>query len=85
MSKATCCNGACRQGRDCPRRLIRWPLFCTRCGSVTHYAEDCTRMPPRMGMSQQERDMLDHVRADRNAVLLAALVFVLGLMVTGMP
>lgn len=63
----------------------RFPLFCTRCGSRTHYAEDCTRMPARMGMSQNERDLLDHVRRDRNALLLAGLVFVLALVVTGAP
>ena len=81
-----CCSGDCQQGRACPAaKRIRWPVLCTRCGSLSHFAEDCTRMPPRMGMSQQERDLLDHVRADRNAVLLAALVFVLALVVVGMP
>lgn len=66
------------------KRAIRWPVLCTRCGSVTHFAEDCTRMPARMGMSQQERDMLDHVKADRNAVLLGVLCFVLALMLIGL-
>jgi hypothetical protein len=81
-----CCTGDCQQGRTCPaRRSIRWPVLCTRCGSLSHFAEDCTRMPARMGVSQQERDLLDQVRRDRNAVILAALVFVLALVVTGAP
>lgn len=61
------------------KRVIRWPLFCTRCGSLTHFAEDCTRIPAGLGMSQHERDMLALVRRDRNAVLLAAVAFVLAL------
>lgn len=62
----------------------RFPLFCTRCGSRTHYAEDCTRIPARIGMSQQERDLVDMVRADRNVVLLAAALFVLALILFGL-
>jgi len=42
----TCCNGNCNQGRTCPeRKAVRWPMLCTRCGSTSHYAEDCKRMP----------------------------------------
>lgn len=63
------------------RKWIRWPVFCTRCGSLSHFAEDCTRMPPGLGMSQHERDMLAMVRRDRNTVLLMATVFVLALVV----
>ncbi len=64
-----CCNGACKQGRDCPaRRVIRWPLLCTRCGSRDHYAEDCTLIP-KLGLSECELDMLDDARRDRNIVL----------------
>jgi hypothetical protein len=67
------------------RKWIRWPVLCTRCGSLSHFAEDCTRMPAGLGMSQQERDLVAMVRRDRNAVLLAAVVFVLALVVTGAP
>lgn len=63
---------------------IRFPMLCTRCGSVSHFAEDCKRMPARMGMSQQERDHLAGARADRNVVLLAAAFFVLALVLFGL-
>lgn len=83
-----CCNGDCQQGRTCPAAKnytwpswIRWPVLCMRCGSLSHFAEDCTRMPAGLGRSQHERDMAAKVRADRNAVLLAALAFVLALVV----
>lgn len=56
-------------------------MLCTRCGSLSHFAEDCTRMPAGLGMSQHERDMLALVRRDRNAVLLAAVALVLALVV----
>lgn len=44
------------------------------------------KRPPfdKLGMSQAERDMVDHARADRNAVVLAALCFVLALILFGM-
>lgn len=79
-----CCSGDCQQGRTCPaakKAWIRWPVLCTRCGSLSHFAEDCTRMPAGLGMSQHERDMLAQVRRDRNAVVLAAVAFVLALVV----
>ncbi|MES2320158.1 MAG: hypothetical protein V4631_21995 [Pseudomonadota bacterium] len=63
------------------RKRIRWPVLCTRCGSVTHFVEDCTRMPAGLGMSQHERDMVALVRRDRNAVLLTAAAVVLALAV----
>lgn len=63
------------------KRLIRWPVLCTRCGSLSHFAEDCTRMPAGLGMSQHERDMLAAVRRDRNAVLLAVVAILLALVV----
>lgn len=66
------------------KRAIRWPVLCTRCGSLTHFVEDCTRMPATMGMSQHERDMLKQVREERKAVLLGALCFVLSLMLIGL-
>lgn len=59
--------------------MIRFPKECTRCGRSGHLPKDCT-----IGMSQQERDMVDHARADRNAVLLGALFFVLALVLFGM-
>lgn len=83
-----CCNGDCNQGRACPvstqakrPRWIRWPVLCTRCGSLSHFAEDCTRMPAGLGMSQHERDLVAMVRRDRRAVLLLAAVLVLAMMI----
>jgi hypothetical protein len=55
--------------------VIRFPKECTRCGRPGHLPKDCT-----LGLSQFERDMLRQVRGERNAVLLAALCFVLALM-----
>lgn len=64
-----CCGGNCNQGRACPAfKAVRWPVLCTRCGSTTHYAEDCTRMPA-LGMCDAERDMLDIARRGRNCAL----------------
>ncbi len=44
------------------------------------------KRPPfdKLGMSQQERDMVDQVKADCKAVLAAALWFVLALVLFGM-
>ncbi len=50
-------------------RAVRWPLLCTRCGSLSHYVEDCTRMPPCMGMTPHEREMVDNARRSRNCGL----------------
>ena len=47
--------------------MIRFPKICTRCGSLSHYAEDCKI--PTMGMCDAERDMVDAVRRDRNCVI----------------
>lgn len=58
--------------------MIRFPKECTRCGRPGHLPKDCT-----LGMSQAERDMLRHVRADRNAVLLAVLCLILALVLFG--
>lgn len=63
------------------RRWIRWPVLCTRCGSLTHFAEDCTRMPAGMGKSEYERHRIAMDRAERAAGLLLAVVFVLGLII----
>lgn len=49
-------------------RAVRWPLLCTRCGSLSHYAEDCTRIPA-LGLSDAERDMIDLARRGRNCAL----------------
>lgn len=73
-----CCGGNCNQGRACPAfKAVRWPLFCTRCGSTTHYAEDCTRIPA-LGLCDFERDMLDNARRERNIILAIIVVFMLG-------
>ena len=53
---------------------IRWPLFCTRCGSRSHYAEDCK--VPTLGMCEVERDMVDQVRRERNVVLALVALFI---------
>ncbi|MES2352107.1 MAG: hypothetical protein V4641_31455 [Pseudomonadota bacterium] len=51
------------------------------CNQNCNQGRNCeVRMPERMGMSQPERDMLDQVRQERNAVVLAALCFILALM-----
>jgi hypothetical protein len=86
MKTSKCNAGDCthQQGRNCPTRAVRWPVLCTRCGSTSHFAEDCTRMPAGMGLAQEERDHLAHARADRNAVLLGVLCFVLALVLIGM-
>lgn len=70
--------------RLAPVRAVRWPLLCIRCGSISHYVEDCTRMPAHMGMSQQERDLQDQMKAERNVLLLAGLAFVLALLLFGL-
>lgn len=63
------------------KRLIRWPLFCTRCGSRDHFAEDCKL--PTLGMCQIEREMKAISKAERRAVLLMLAVVVIGLSVIG--
>jgi hypothetical protein len=80
------CFGNNRQGRcACNTCMaVRWPLFCTRCGSTSHYAEDCKRMPAGMGKSQQERDFDAMVRADRAVILLAAVSVILALVLFGL-
>lgn len=50
------------------KRLIRWPVLCTRCGSRTHFVEDCTRIPT-MGLSDFEREMAECARRERNCVI----------------
>jgi len=67
------------------KRSVRFPLFCTRCSGRDHYVEDCKRMPASMGLSQQERDLVAQNRAGRNAFLMAGLVIVLALVVSGAP
>jgi hypothetical protein len=59
--------------------VIRFPKECTRCGRPGHLPKDCT-----LGMSQFERDMLKQVREERKAVVLAALFFVLALVLFGL-
>ena len=66
--------------------MIRWPLFCTRCGSRTHYAEDCK--VPTMGMCAAEREMVEAARRDRNCVLAIIAVLMTGyffLILIGVP
>lgn len=76
-----CCTGNCQQGRTCPaRRLIRWPMLCTRCGSVDHFVEDCKRMPAYMGLSGQERAVICETRESRRAAMLLLVVFSAALM-----
>lgn len=62
----------------------RFPVFCTRCGSWSHYAEDCKRMPPCMGMSDTERDMMAQRRAEDRVFILAVVVIVLALVLFGL-
>ncbi len=62
----------------------RFPLFCTRCGSREHYAEDCKRMPTHMGLSQLERDMIRQERQERTVFILAGLSIVLSLVLFGL-
>lgn len=57
--------------------MIRWPLFCTRCGSRTHFAEDCK--VPTLGLSTQESDVQAMARDDRKVVALAGVLVVLAL------
>lgn len=72
-NKANCCNGNCNQGRDCPaRKSIRWPLFCTRCGSLSHYAEEC-KVPAA--------DQLHASTHERAALLQAFVVIVVALII----
>ncbi len=84
MIRAECCNGDCQQGRTCPAQSTRWPVFCTRRGSTDHYAEDCTRMPALMGLSQQERDHHSQVRQDRMAFALCVSTIILALLLFGL-
>lgn len=56
-------------------RAIRWPLMCTRCGSLTHYVEDC-RMPS--AMCEFERDMIESTRKERNCILAIIATFMVG-------
>ena len=83
MKKVECCTGDCQQGRACPAQSTRWPLLCTRCGSLSHYAEDCTRMPAGMGLSQQERDINRVAIAEGVAIFLACTGVALALILFG--
>lgn len=54
--------------------MIRFPKVCTRCGSLSHYAEDC-KVPAA--------DPLAAATHERNALLQAFAVVILALVVIG--
>jgi len=61
----------------------RFPTLCTRCGSLSHFAEDCTRMPAGMGLSQQERDINRVAIAEGVAIALAFAALAIGVVLIG--
>ena len=62
-------------------KFVRWPTLCLRCGSTDHSTDECTRMPPQMGMSDQERDQAMEVRQDAKAIVLLILSVIASLMI----
>lgn len=56
--------------------MIRFPMVCTKCGSLDHLAKDC-ELPTMLGMCDAERD--DAIETRRGAQQILALIVMLAL------
>jgi hypothetical protein len=52
-----------------------------RCGSTEHTSDECTRIPPQMGMSDQERAYSMEVSQDAKAMILLIVSVIAALMI----